>query len=89
MRTLIVSSLAVFAVLAVMAQTASADSINRSFYDKSGSFAGSSVSRGNSDSFYDKSGRFSGSSIQHGNQRSFYDGSGRYSGSTTITSPRR
>jgi hypothetical protein len=45
-----------------------------------GSFAGSSVTRGNSTSFYDGQGR-SGTAIKHGNSTSFYDGRGRYTGS--------
>jgi hypothetical protein len=61
----------------------------RSFYNSSGSFAGSSVTRGNASSFYDGQGRFSGSSIRHGNSTSFYDGRGRYTGSVINTSPRR
>jgi hypothetical protein len=68
----------------VLAQTSA-----RSFYGSNGSFAGSSVTRGNSTSFYDSQGRFSGSSIQHGNSKSFYDGRGRYTGSSIDTGPRR
>jgi hypothetical protein len=54
-----------------------------------GSFAGSSVTRGNSSSHYDGQGRFSGSSIRHGKSTSFYDRSGHYAGSVINTSPRR
>jgi Protein of unknown function (DUF4236) len=61
----------------------------KSFYNANGSFAGSSIMRGNSSSFYDGQGRFSGSSIRHGNSTSFYDGSGHYTGSSINTSPRR
>jgi hypothetical protein len=53
------------------------------------SFAGSSVTRGNSSSFYDGQGRFSGSAIRHGNSTSFYDRNGHYTGSSINTSPRR
>jgi hypothetical protein len=78
------------AVLAILATPALAQSsTSRSFYNGSGSFAGSSVTRGNSSSFYDGQGRFSGSSIRHGNQTSIYDGRGRYSGSVINTGPRR
>jgi hypothetical protein len=59
----------------------------RSFYDRSGSFAGSSNSHGNTSSFYDKSGRFSGSAIRNSDgTTSFYDKSGRFTGSSTNTS---
>src|SRR6266567_7703019 len=54
----------------------------RSFYDRSGSFAGSSHSHGSSTSFYDKSGRFSGSAIHNSDgTTSFYDQSGKFRGS--------
>ena len=62
---------------------------SRSFYDGRGSFAGSSVTRGNSSSFYDGRGSFAGSSVRHGKWESFYDGRGRYGGSVINTSPRR
>jgi hypothetical protein len=68
---------------------AHADSINRSFYNERGSFAGSSVQRGNGTSFYDSRGSFDGSAIRHGKWTSFYDGRGRYTGSSINTSPRR
>jgi hypothetical protein len=74
--------------LALLPQ-ASAQSVSRSFYDSRGSFAGSSVTRGNSSSFYDGQGRFSGSAIRRGNSTSFYDRSGHYTGSVINTSPRR
>lgn len=84
MRVLIMA-----AILAVLAQEASAESISKSFYDKSGRFEGSSVQRGNQGSYYDHAGRFNGSSVQHGSSTSYYDHSGRYSGSTTVTGPRK
>jgi hypothetical protein len=68
---------------------ASAQSVSRSYYNERGSFAGSSVTRGNSSSFYDGQGRFSGSAIRHGKWTSFYDGRGRYTGSSITTSPQR
>jgi hypothetical protein len=59
---------------------------SRSFYDRSGGFAGSSATRGNSSSFYDKSGRFDGSAIRNSDgTTSFYDKSGRFIGSSTNT----
>jgi hypothetical protein len=38
-------------------------SISRSFYDRNGSFAGSSVTRGNETSFTDRNGRFNGTAL--------------------------
>ena len=74
----------------VLASTAAfADSRSRSFYNGNGSFAGSSVTRGNSTSFYDRSGSFSGTAIRHGNSTSFYDGRGHFTGSSINTGPRR
>jgi hypothetical protein len=68
---------------------AKADSVSRSFYNANGSFAGSSVQRGNATSFYNSRGSFDGSAIRHGKWTSFYDGHGRYTGSSIYTSPRR
>jgi hypothetical protein len=70
-----------FAPTLALAAPAAAQSMTRSFYNERGSFAGSSVMRGNSSSFYDGAGRFSGSAVRHGNSTSFYDGRGRYTGS--------
>jgi hypothetical protein len=50
---------------------------SRSFYDRNGSFAGSSVTRGNSTSFTDRNGRFDGTAIKNSNgTTSSYDKSG-------------
>src|SRR5262249_25010438 len=58
----------------------------RSFYDRNGSFAGSSSTHGNSTSVYDKSGRFDGSVIRNSDgTTSFYDKSGHFTGSSTNT----
>ena len=76
-------------LLTTFASAAKADSISKSFYDRNGSFAGSSVTRGNAGSYYDGRGRFSGSSVTYGNQTRYYDNAGRYSGSTINTGPRR
>jgi len=63
---------------------------SRSFYDRNGSFAGSSIQHGNSTSLYDKSGHFSGSAIRNSDgSTSFYDRSGRFTGSSTNTSQRK
>lgn len=70
------------AALAVLASAAHAE--QRSFYDRNGRFAGSSVERGNSTSVYDRSGRFDGSIIRNSNgTSSYYDGRGRFTGSST------
>jgi hypothetical protein len=62
----------------------------RSFYDRSGSFAGSSNSRDNTSSFYDRSGKFSGSSIRNSDgTTSYYDQSGKFRGSSTNTTQPR
>jgi len=62
----------------------------RSFYDSRGSFAGSSVTRGNSTSFTDRNGRFDGTSIRNSDgTTSFYDRNGRFTGSVSNTTPRR
>ena len=64
-------------------------STSRSFYDRNGSFAGSSVTRGNSTSFTDRNGRFDGSAIRNSDGTiSFYDKSGHFIGSVTNTCPR-
>jgi hypothetical protein len=76
-------------ILALIAPANAQSWTSRSFYNERGSFAGSSVTRGNSSSFYDGQGRFSGSAIRHGKSTSFYDGRGRYTGSSINTSPRR
>jgi hypothetical protein len=81
------SSILIAAAIVALAMPAAAQT--RSFYNGNGSFAGSSVTRGNSSSFYNGSGSFAGSSVRHGNSTSFYDGQGRYSGSSVGTSPRR
>ena len=55
---------------------------SRSFYDRSGSFAGSSQTRGNTTSFTDRSGHFSGSAIRNSDGTiSFYNRNGHFTGS--------
>ena len=76
-------------LLATMFTPAKAESVSKSFYNSNGSFAGSSIRRGNSGSYYDGAGRFSGSSVTRGNSTSYYDNAGRYSGSTIDRGPRR
>jgi len=72
--------------------TSRADDRNtqRSFYDRNGSFAGSSVDHGKDASFYDRNGRFSGSAIRNSDgTTSFYDKSGHFTGSSVDTTQRR
>ena len=58
----------------------------RSFYDKSGSFSGSSIQHGNSTSVYDKAGKFEGTVIKNSDgTTSFYDKSGKFTGSSHST----
>jgi len=84
LKTSLVAVLAGALMLAVLVPTNPASAEQRSFYDASGRFAGSSSTRGNSTSVYDRSGRFDGSIIRNNNgTRSFYNRSGRFSGSST------
>jgi hypothetical protein len=63
---------------------------SRSYYDGRGSFAGSSVTRGNSSSIYDRNGHFKGSAIRNNNgTTSVYDRNGHFTGSVVNTGPRR
>ena len=79
-----------FWVLATFASAGQAQSTTtRSFYNSSGSFAGSSTTRGTSSSFYNGSGAFAGSATRQGKWTNFYDSQGRYSGTSIGTSPRR
>jgi hypothetical protein len=77
------------AAIVAIAIPAAAQTATRSFYNGNGSFAGSSVTRGNSSSFYGSNGSFAGSAIRHGNSTSFYDGQGRFTGSSINTASRR
>jgi hypothetical protein len=73
----------------VMGVAKAEPSISRSFHNERGSFAGSSVKRGNHTSFYDSQGRFSGSSVDYGRSKSFYGPRGNFTGSSINTGPRR
>jgi hypothetical protein len=54
---------------------------SRSFYDQRGSFAGSSVTRGNTTSFTDRNGRFDGTAIRNSDgTTSYYDRRGHFCG---------
>jgi len=62
----------------------------RSYYDRNGGFAGSSIDHGKDASFYDRSGRFSGSAIRNSDgTTSFYDKSGHFTGSSVDTTQRK
>jgi hypothetical protein len=76
-------------MLAALTIYAGADSINRSFYNERGSFAGGSIQRGKTTNFYNSNGSLAGTSIRHGNQTSTYDGRGSYTGTIIHTGPRR
>jgi hypothetical protein len=74
----------------VLAAAPCASAQQRSFYDGRGSFAGISVTRGNSISVYDRNGRFDGSIVRNSNgTNSYYDGRGRFTGSSVSTGSRR
>src|SRR5262249_51433660 len=85
-----IRTLALAALLLAASESAAQDQ-RRSFYDRNGSFAGSSTTynNGRNSSFYDRDGSFAGSAIQHGNSTSFYDMNGHFTGSVINTSPRR
>ena len=62
----------------------------RSYYDRNGGFAGSSIDHGKDASFYDRDGRFSGSAIRNSDgTTSFYNKSGHFTGSSTDTTQRK
>jgi len=86
-RLILTAAAAAFGILAA---TPYVEAQTRSFYDGRGSFAGSSVERGNSTSVYDRHGRFDGTITRNSNgTSSYYDGRGRFTGSSTSTGPRR
>jgi hypothetical protein len=61
----------------------------RSYYNSSGSFAGSSGTRGTTSNFYGSTGAFAGSATRQGRWTNLYDAQGRYAGTSIGTSPRR
>jgi hypothetical protein len=84
LETLIVAAL-VGAILATVAILNRAHG-GEAFYDRNGSFAGSSSTHGNSTTFTDRNGRFDGTAIRNSNgTTSFYDRSGRFTGSASPT----
>lgn len=65
---------------------------SESFYDRNGSFAGSSsiYNNGKNTSAYDRNGRFYGSAIRNSDgSTSFYDRNGHFSGSRSSTTQPR
>lgn len=81
-----------FAVLLatpVMAQQSQTTIDSKSFYDRNGSFAGSSSTlKNNSTSFSDRDGKFSGSAIRNSDgTTSVYDARGHFTGSGVNTMP--
>jgi hypothetical protein len=55
---------------------------SRAFYDRNGSFSGSTIQHGNSTSAYDRAGRFDGTAIRNSDgTTSFYDRNGHFTGS--------
>jgi hypothetical protein len=82
MKTLASLSLAAV-VIATGASAEDARKSSRSFYDRNGSFAGSSVTRGSSTSVYDARGSFAGSAIRNSDgTTSFFNGRGSFVGSS-------
>jgi hypothetical protein len=58
----------------------------RSYYDRNGSFSGSSIDHGKDASFYDRDGKFSGSAVRNSDgTTSFFDKSGHFTGSSKST----
>jgi hypothetical protein len=84
-------------LLAAIDLAAAQQSTSRSFYDRNGSFAGSSVTtpRGpvqgsGTSSFYGPDGHFTGSAIRNSDgTTSLYDRNGRFTGSSTNTTQPR
>jgi hypothetical protein len=62
----------------------------RSYYDRNGSFSGSSIDHGKDASFYDRDGKFSGTAVRNSDgTTSFFDKAGHFTGSShNTTQPR-
>jgi hypothetical protein len=70
-------------VIFLFIYAASAQTSQRSFYDRNGSFAGSMSTHDNTASVYDRNGHFSGNAFRNSDgTTSYYDGRGRFSGSS-------
>jgi hypothetical protein len=63
---------------------------SNAFYDRNGSFAGSTIEHGNSTAGYDRNGKFDGTAIRNSDgTTSFYDRSGHFTGSRSNTTQPR
>ena len=84
-------ALLIFGLSSSRAQTAATvRDQTRSYYDRGGSFAGSSIDHGKDASFYDRDGKFSGSAVRNSDgTTSFYDRSGHFTGSSKSTTQPR
>jgi hypothetical protein len=82
----------VVALVVTSCVKAQAEDRTRSFYDRNGSFAGSTstYNDGKNTTVTDRNGKFDGSVIRNSNgTTSFYDKNGHFTGSSTDTSRRR
>jgi hypothetical protein len=68
---------------ALIALTGSAMAESRSFYDRNGSYAGSSISRNGYSTFTNARGSYAGSSVTRGNTTTIYDARGSRAGTVT------
>jgi hypothetical protein len=76
--------LILIALIAWLAAARAEPSRSRSFYGSRGSFAGSSVTRGNETSFADRNGHFDGTASRNSDgTTSYYDRRGHFVGSST------
>jgi hypothetical protein len=71
------------ALIAALTATAAAGS--RSYYNANGSYAGSSITRGNYSTFTDGGGRYVGSSVTRGRTTVIYGANGSRAGSSVRT----
>jgi hypothetical protein len=79
-----------FALFLVAKCSAASAEESKSFYNKNGSFVGSSSTRDNSTSFSDRNGHFDGTAIKNSNgTTSLYDRNGHFTGSVVNTTPKR
>jgi hypothetical protein len=76
MKMLIIAAMLIGSTTLAMAQS-------QSYYDRHGSFTGSSSTHNGNMAFRDRHGHFTGSAITHGNSTAIYDARGRYQGTVT------
>ena len=80
MRMLLIAALTLTSCQAPLRSAHAGES--RAFYDRNGSFSGSTIQHGNSTSAYDRAGRFDGTAIRNSDgTTSFYDRNGHFTGS--------